>query len=191
MIAPIRDIITSPTSPTPTDLGRIASGDKQCCRKLINSWETPIYVLASRYASRSSDLDDLVQLGRIAVYQAALHYDGSLGVPFGNYTKRAIKNLILKETQRLAQQRLFDSQLEPNPEDNGADQEEIEDAAARIDSIKEWVRELPEPHASIFRLLYVEGLKQRSAAEEIGVSQPRVAQLHKAFLNLAREAFLV
>src|SRR4051812_50203268 len=39
--------------------------------------------------------------------------------------------------------------------------------------VREWVRELPEPHASLFRLLYVEGLKQRDVAVEVGKSQNR------------------
>ena len=47
----------------------------------------------------------------------------------------------------------------------------------------EWFGQLPEPHLTIFHLLYVEGLRQRFAARKMGVSQPRVAQLHLCSVN--------
>jgi|GEM_PF-5331338 len=188
MIAHSRDVITSPPLPTASELQQIVSGDQQSCRKLIDRWETPIKIIASGYASRSSDLDDLVQVGRIAVYQAALNYKASFGVPFGNYTKRAIKNLILKEADRLARQRRFETLLETNSEEDRG--EEVIDDSAIFGSIKEWIRELPEPHATIFGLLYIERLKQQPAAQQMGVSQPRVSQLHKSLLCLARGTFL-
>jgi RNA polymerase sigma factor (sigma-70 family) len=190
MIAFSRDVVASPPPPTPSELKRIRSGDQQCCRDLIDCWEIPIKVIASRYVIRSSDLDDLVQVGRIAVYLAALNYKASFGFPFGNYTKRAIKNLVLKEADRLARQRRFETPLETNQKEHGWYQEELTADGACFEPIKEWVRELPEPHATIFRLLYVERLKQRQAAEQMGVSQPRVAQLHKSFLSVARETFV-
>ncbi len=179
------DIIPSPVPPKNSELQRIRADDQRCCRNLIDRWETPVKVIASGYTSRNSDLDDLMQIGRVAVYQAALKYKPSFQVPFANYTKRAIKNSVMKEAARLDRQRKFETPLNGNSDQ----QAEIKDHADQTDPVKEWVRELPEPHATIFRLLYVEQLKQRPAAREMGVSQPRVAQLHMAFLNLARETF--
>jgi RNA polymerase sigma factor (sigma-70 family) len=181
MIASTRDVITSPPSPTPSELQRIAIGDRHACRELIDSWEGAIKAIASGYASRRSDLDDLMQVGRLAVYQSALKYDPSFGVPYSNYTKRAIKNSVMQEAARLARQRKLDQPLE------GYNEQRTE--PYRNHSVKEWVLELSEPHATIFRLLYIEKLRQRVAAEEMGVSQPRVAQLHLSFLNLARATF--
>lgn len=130
-----------------------------------------------------------MQVGRLAVYQAALNYNPSSETPFGNYTKRAIKNAILNETGRLARQRKLEMPLEGTAAEGKAERGEVADYADRTEPVREWVQELPEPHATIFRLLYAEKLKQRAAAKEMGVSQPRVAQLHQSFLDHARAAF--
>jgi RNA polymerase sigma factor (sigma-70 family) len=140
---------------------------------LIESWETPVTVIATGYASRHADMDDLVQVGLLAVFQSALNYDSLFEVPFGNYTKRAIKNCVMKEAARLAHQRWCEVPL-------------VEKATKRADRIKEFVRELPEPHATIFRLLYTEGMKQREAAKHLKVTQPRVAQMHRSLLDFVR-----
>jgi RNA polymerase sigma factor (sigma-70 family) len=186
MISSTRDVLTTPPPPSRIQLRQIAGGDQRSCRELIDAWEPAITVLAARCASRSSDLDDLIQVGRIAVYHCALYFNGSLGVPFGHYTKRGIKNRVRKEAHRLARQRRFDGPLESNV----ADEQDLSDDRGSVDAVKRWVQELPEPHATTFRLLYVESMTQRSAARQMGVSQPRVAQLHRSFLCFARGAFI-
>jgi DNA-directed RNA polymerase specialized sigma24 family protein len=95
----------------------------------------------------------------------------------------------MQEAARLARQRRLETPLEGNAEEGADSAEEMVDEAGQVRPVKRWVLELPEPHATIFRLLYVEQLKQRAAAKEMGVSQPRVAQLHQSFLDLARAAF--
>jgi RNA polymerase sigma factor (sigma-70 family) len=189
MIASTRDVITSPPPPTPAELRRIAAGDQQACRNLIDRWESPIKIIASGFASRASDIDDLMQIGRLAVHQSALNYDLSLEFPFGNYAKRGIKNCIMQEATRLARQRRLETPLEGHAEDGDDLPPEMVNDTGPADAVKGWVLELPEPHATIFRLLYVEKLKQRGAAEELGISQPRVAQLHRSFLDITRAAF--
>ena len=191
MTASTRNIVASPHSPTSSDLQRIAAGDKHACRSLIDRWETPIKIIASKIiaswdSSRPSDLDDLMQVGRLAVYQSALNYDASRQVPFGNYAKRAVKNCVVQEAVRLARQRKSEKPLEGHSKGVDEVSEEMADRAHRRSLVKKWAQDLPEPHATIFRLLYIEGLKQRPAAKQIGVSQPRVAQLHRSFLDIAR-----
>ncbi len=188
MILSTRDAIPSPPLPTAADLDRISAADQQACRQLIDSWESPIKAIVKSYASRLSDFDDLMQVGRLAVYACALKYDVALGFPFSNYTKRAIKNCVMQEAARLARQR----RLEASLEEHGDDIVRLNESVEEIDltrSVKEWVPDLPEPHASIFRLLYVEQKKQREVAQEMEVSQPRVAQLHRTFLELATAMF--
>jgi RNA polymerase sigma factor (sigma-70 family) len=190
MIASTRDVIASPPPYAPYELQPIVAGDQHACRELIAGWETPIKAIAWGYASRRSDIDDLMQCGRLAVYQSALNYDPSFEITFGHYTKRAIKNSVLKEAARLARQRRLETPLEWHAEKEDKLPEHMMHRAGQAQVVKEWLLQLPEPHATIFRLLYVEKVKQRAAAQEMGVSQPRVAQLNKSFLNLARETLL-
>ena len=69
MIASKRDAIASPHPPTSAEFKRVAAGDQQSCHGLIERWETPVKIIAAGYASRKSDVDDLRQVGRLALYQ--------------------------------------------------------------------------------------------------------------------------
>ena len=179
-----RDVVASPPDPTPFILAQIASGNEQCSRELIDGWETPITTIASRYASRHSDLDDLVQVGRIAVYTAALKYGPHHGTPFSHYAKRAIRNRVLREVARLKRQRKGEAALDAVTNDVPVPMPEPQE---QTDLLVLWTRELLEPHRTIFQLLYVQGLTQRAAAQRVQKSQPRVSQMHQSLLDLARE----
>jgi RNA polymerase sigma factor (sigma-70 family) len=120
------------------------------------------------------------------VYLAALKYRASYGVRFSNYTKRAIKNRVLREVARLSRQREDEVPLDADAGDLPMQSSE---PSEHIDPVTTWTRELPEPHGTIFRLLYVEGLKQRAVAERLGKTQPWVSQMHRSLLNLARAVF--
>ena len=183
MAAFSRDVITSPPDPTSCQLGLFADDDKQYRRALIGAWDAPIRVIASRHAPRRSDTDDLRQAGRVAVYWSALRYKASVGVPFSHYAKRAIKNRITREAARLVGRRRSEVPLDEVPGDQPA---VMPVPDPRLELVREWTRNLPHPHAAVYRLLYVEGLSQRSAAVELGVSQPRVSQMHKSLLDFGR-----
>lgn len=187
MVASSRDAIASPPSPTQLELKRIRAGDKQCCRKLIELWETAIWIIASRYMSRQSDLDDLMQVGRLGVYVAALNYKASCMVPFAHYAKRTIKNRVLTEAVRLTGQRSHETSMSENTAVDDSPYPKLK-YAEHLMLVKEWVRDLSEPHATIFRLLYLERVKQREAGQILRVSQPRVAQMHRGLLEVARAA---
>ncbi len=110
--------------------------------------------------------------------------------PFDHYTKRGIKNTtIMQESARLTRDGDSRLPLKDMTTENGAPPGEFLEENGQSQSVKLWVLELPEPHATIFRLLYAEGMKQRPAAKEMGISQPRVAQLHRSFLDLAQIVF--
>jgi RNA polymerase sigma factor (sigma-70 family) len=146
--------------------------------------------MAARHAPRRSDLQDLQQVGRITVYQAALRYCPSRGLPFAHYAKRAIKNNVVKQAARLQRQRRCETPLY----EVGGDLESHAAALLSDDegivALSQWLADLGEPHATTCRLLYAECLSQREAASQLGISQPRVAQLHRSLLNHARTAFL-
>ncbi len=182
------DVVTSPVAPTASELQQIACGDQGACSALLHRWEGAIRTIAWRYAARPADRDDLMQIGRLAVYQAALRFDESFEAPFCNYAKRAIRNEVLKESMRLARQRDLESPVDHPAELGERRHKEVGHRLAISDRIDDLVSKLAEPHRTIFQLLYLEGHLQRSAAKQMGISQPRVAQLNKAFLAQAREA---
>jgi RNA polymerase sigma factor (sigma-70 family) len=190
MVHSMRDIVAAPPPPSVRQLQQIRAADPWACRQLIEGWETPIAIMVVGYAPRRSDLPDLQQVGRVAVYQAALRYRPSRGFPFGHYAKRAIKNNVLKHAARLVRQRQGETSLFQFDDDAEPATAALLDDNEDLISLRHWLAELGEPHATTYRLLYAESLSQRDAAVQLGISQPRVAQLHRSLLDYGRTTFL-
>jgi DNA-directed RNA polymerase specialized sigma subunit len=55
-----------------------------------------------------------------------------------------------------------------------------------VEAVATWVRGLSSRLQALYNLVYVHGCTQREVATTIGVSQPRVAQLHRQLLELGR-----
>ena len=66
----------------------------------------------------------------------------------------------------------------PRPDDNDP---WIRDAVAR------WVNGLSKSLQKLYELIYVKGYTQREAASLMGISQPRVTQLHRQLLQRGRQ----
>ena len=182
MVSLSGDIIVSPPPPSPAEIAQIASGDQKACEGFLGRWETPISMIARRYVARATDLDDLLQVGRLAVFRAAISYDPSLAVPFGNYAKRAIRNQVIKEALRLKDQRSLEVGTCDVYSGDAKRDERI------LDFVRLWLLELREPYSTIYRLLYIDGHRQRDAAGLMQLSQPRVAQLHAELLDAGRQS---
>ena len=58
-----------------------------------------------------------------------------------------------------------------------------ESAGVPTGAVVEWVATLPNRQREIYRLIYERGLTQRQVAEILRISQPRIAQLHRALLR--------
>lgn len=52
-----------------------------------------------------------------------------------------------------------------------------------VDEVRQWLRTLPVPLQRVYQLLFVNEYSQREAAAILGVSQPRIAQLHRALIE--------
>lgn len=190
MQLPLSDVLPSPTSLSIGDFQHIIAGDSEACRVLLDQWEPMIKRIVRRYVHNSSDSDDLLQVGRLALWRAANYFKAAAGFQFGHYAKRAIKNNVRREAARLARERSRQWPLDGNPEVlERLNADEAYRAQVVAEVITERMSALPSDQQAIFRLLYVEGLTQRAAARQLGVSQPRVAQLHRSLLQLGRAVF--
>ncbi len=137
----------------------IASSPKRF-RPLPDSWETWIGWTARKFAYRRSDVEDLAQIGRAALFRAATQYESTSGTPFENYGKRSIRNDISKESQRLHRQRRLGA--------GGGefDLRSIGDhrtADPVLEDLKAWLPSVPPVLRSICETLYEQRLTQREA----------------------------
>lgn len=149
---------------------------------LLDTWDSDIERAAYRAANKRGlaydSAQEFTQAARIALARIAQHAD-ELG---SFYVRRVIQNAIRDAARR--ERRMFgttvpldaDSTVDPTSETQG-------DREAYIAA---WVTLLPDRLHQMYELLYVHGYTQREAARLMGVSQPRVAQLHSELLRRGR-----
>ncbi len=155
---------------------------------LLAHWDRDIRRAASVAAARplkDARTEDVAQDARIQVFRAF-----QKGRPIAEgYIRRvvanAVRNSCRRETRAL---RLVDPKEPIELEAIGSDavDESEDETSSRIADVAAWVHGLSTRLQTIFTLLYVQSNTQREAAELLGVSQPRVAQLHLELLRQGR-----
>lgn len=147
----------------------------------IEGWDDDI-VRASRASVRKRGLkpddpfaDDVAQNLRLAVMLAIR----KTGINDERYLRRVISNSAknsARQTQvaslEVSDDTLALLPLEPTARDVLAERR-----------VRQWIGYQPSQFQALFDLLYREDLSQRDAAMRLGVSQPRVAQLHRQLLE--------
>jgi RNA polymerase sigma factor (sigma-70 family) len=147
---------------------------------MVERWDADVRRAARRWVGAlgaQADGDDLAQEARIRLVTAAR----SLGGAPEHYLRRVIANAVLAAAQREGPALETETLLEETP----AKEPEAGRADA-IDAVARWTTELPTRLKDVYRVLYVEERTQREAAAILGVSQPRVAQLHQTLLSRGR-----
>jgi len=151
----------------------------------VMRWEDDI-ARAAGASARRRDLaadhpfaEDAAQEARLSV--ALVARQGTQG---DGYVRRVIANSV----RNAARQTLVVS----NETNVDALDELVSDEARRGDllaeaRVREWIAGQPAQIRKVFELLYEKDLSQREAAEHLGVSQPRVAKLHRELLERGRE----
>ena len=140
----------------------------------LAEWDADIVRASRAAASRSDHADDIAQNARLAVLLAIREKR----ITHERYIRRVISNSIknsLRQT-RVVLGAVPDDGLEelPCPAFAG---DVI--ATARVTA---WIQTQRPEYRNVFELIYQEDLTQRQAADCLGVSQPRVAQLHRQLL---------
>ncbi|NUP56534.1 MAG: sigma-70 family RNA polymerase sigma factor [Gemmatimonadaceae bacterium] len=150
---------------------------------LVRSWNEDIVRAARTFVARDRSLSDeaaeeCAQAARLALARVA-HRADEVGA---FYLRRVIQNAVRDAARR--ERRIYgrSSPLDKASINVAAEvsDELPEDAVSRV---AEWAAKLPGRLKQIYDLLYLRGWTQRAAAAEMGVSQPRIAQLHRELLT--------
>ncbi len=136
---------------------------------------------ASRLSSSVVDADDLAQAARYQLLRATQRRP----ITSPHYIRRLIRNAILSAL-RVEAKRL--SRRVDLTEDIAAPVGEDPDDLVGLVTV--WIKALPNRLQLTYDALYVRRLTQRSAGRELGISQPRVAQLHATILKRGRRTLL-
>lgn len=138
---------------------------------------------ARRLRSAAVDTDDLAQAARYQLLRAIRRHR----ITSTGYIRRLIRNAILSVLRHEARRRDGDlgRRVELTEDLPAQSPEPPDNVAARVTA---WITTLPDRLQHVYHALYVHRLTQRNAARRLGISQPRVAQLHAVILEQGRRA---
>jgi RNA polymerase sigma factor (sigma-70 family) len=155
---------------------------------ILQKWDRHIRLAARRAAfavgGDADDANDLAQLARIRLARALDRTSAPLPNRYiRKVIGRAVLNALRDDQRTLTAHspsvRRLDDDFELADRSDRPDHEALK--AVRI-----WARTLPSSFKSIYDLLYGSGSTQREAAAALGISQPRVAQLHRSLVERGR-----
>lgn len=150
---------------------------------LLAEWDVEIKAVAARFSRCRSDRDDVAQHARLALLKAAATHDPTCGTPFSHYAGVAIRNAakdFARGTKRRRARWRDDHELV----------EPLSSSPPVVDhlAISEWLSGLPATLRRVHEAMYQLGHTQREAACFLGISQPRVAVLHRKLIDQGRVA---
>ena len=164
------------------------SGCQECVERLLREHERLVYAVMKQQWAGGAEYGDLIQAGRIGLWQAILNYDEGRGVKFSTYAWQSIRRHIWREVKAEREAKVG---LEVRRLPDGWnvlvkkwEQEQIEAG------MREGLSCLPERLRQVIVQAYgLEGEQRCSLAaigREMGVSRERVRQLRNDGLTLMR-----
>jgi RNA polymerase sigma factor (sigma-70 family) len=140
---------------------------------------------ARKYGGCDADAQDFAQAARIRLFRVVRRR----GPKPERYVRRLIKHAVLRAA--ITEMRGFGSlslhRTEVVVDDTGA--ATIAAPEVTMEAVRSWLTALPGPLRQLVQLVYAEGASQRDAGKVLGLSQPRVAQLHASVLQSGRNSF--
>jgi RNA polymerase sigma factor (sigma-70 family) len=164
------------------------AGCMECQEALLRANEGLVHYIVQRQEIGGVEYQDLVQAGRIALWQSILHFDPGRGNPFVSYAWPAIRHQVWRCLADAEQSREY-VEIE-----EGLDLPGQAEAAWQEEQVQQLLREelecLPERLRRVICLVY--GLEEQEAhslaeiGREWGVSRERIRQLRNEALVLLR-----
>lgn len=197
MALPLSSVVLAHASsaPSPSDIPNTLLD----VGSLLNQWEKQIQIAATYYATRfrlcDDDYSDLAQVSRVALWQAVARYDVSRGIPIENYLRRAIRNAIFTALDFVVPD-VHHVRIEDDMDDEDEEQDSRYEQSATLPvltapeheiDIQRWLSRLDPTQQQLYDLLYRQGRSQKEAALALGVSQPRICQIHGAMLDFGKQ----
>lgn len=161
----------------------LTSSCADAAQELVREWNPRIEAAVARRIRCHADREDAAQRARLALINAAAAYDASCGKPFENYAATCIANAV-RDFAREGRRRnaRFRTDLEL-PDTESRDVPPID----RI-MVMEFVSRLPDQSRRVYEAIYEMGYTHSEAAKMLGVSRPRVSDVHRRLLNQATAA---
>lgn len=189
-------------------LRRMASGDREAKRKLVEHNMRLVAHVAKKYYNSEDDMEDMISIGTIGLLKAVDTYNPGKGSKLATYAARCIDNELLMYFRGKKKRAKDISIYEPIGTDKEGNQihlfdvleEETVDVVERMEHEKDLAtlrRLLPsvlsDREYQIISMRYGIGrnahITQREAAQRLGISRSYVSRIEKKALGKLREAF--
>ena len=161
------------------------SGNEEAFNEIIQHYEPEVRMIACKYFLPRADYDDLIQEGRIAIYQAVLSYDLNLDIPFLHFLRMVIKRKLIDSLRKYTRQKhlnlndayslnnvIFESEeksflsLLPNTEDPESMVIAHDEACTMIRDLN---KDLSNLERLVFEHYFIQGFKQREVSKYLGL----------------------
>ena len=189
-------------------LRRMASGDREAKRKLVEHNMRLVAHVAKKYYNSEDDMEDMISIGTIGLLKAVDTYNPGKGSKLATYAARCIDNELLMYFRGKKKRAKDISIYEPIGTDKEGNQihlfdvleEETVDVVEQMEHEKDLAtlrRLLPsvlsDRDYQIISMRYGIGrnahITQREAAQRLGISRSYVSRIEKKALGKLREAF--
>ncbi len=189
-------------------LRRMASGDREAKRKLVEHNMRLVAHVAKKYYNSEDDMEDMISIGTIGLLKAVDTYNPGKGSKLATYAARCIDNELLMYFRGKKKRAKEISIYEPIGTDKEGNQihlfdvleEETVDVVEQMEHEKDLAtlrRLLPsvlsDREYQIISMRYGIGrnahITQREAAQRLGISRSYVSRIEKKALGKLREAF--
>ena len=189
-------------------LRRMASGDREAKRKLVEHNMRLVAHVAKKYYNSEDDMEDMISIGTIGLLKAVDTYKPGKGSKLATYAARCIDNELLMYFRGKKKRAKDISIYEPIGTDKEGNQihlfdvleEETVDVVEQMEHEKDLAtlrRLLPsvlsDREYQIISMRYGIGrnahITQREAAQRLGISRSYVSRIEKKALGKLREAF--
>lgn len=159
-------------------MGQVRKGNANAFRALFERYHAALLFYVERHGMRPEDADDIVQAAFVYVWQQRERLDPEKS--FRAYLYKIVHSRMLNHI-RDAWKR------DPLPDEWPVPDVHAAEAADLGHHVKEALARLPAGRRQVFTLVALEGLKQREAAEVLGISPRTVENQLAAAVKTLRE----
>lgn len=178
--------------------------------EVLKNYTVTLSNIANRYNYYSNSLEDIIQAGKIGLYNAYMNYDSTRKVSFKTYAYNMIRKEIKKETIKInnwmkngsktlnlipivneddfisttgAFIKESDLDLISNPEDTILRME-------RIENLQKYINELPDLEKKLLELFFFEELTQKEISKLLGYTRQNIQRILKDALIHLKEILI-
>ncbi|MEP0815144.1 MAG: sigma-70 family RNA polymerase sigma factor [bacterium] len=145
--------------------------------RLILAYQPLVAAAFYRIAPPEAYAEDCLSEGLLALVRAADRFSPSRGVPFAAFARIAIRGAMIDYLRRVAPVALASEELDA-AKFARLSLDDGDPAVDRLASVLAALERLPEKERRVLAGLYLDDRPRSEIAKELGVSGPRVSQIH-------------